>query len=149
MNAFEVREAVLADAAEVVRLFALLGHAQPAGTDSMRLAEFLGQGQNLLVAVRTDAATPLLGAVTLHITPVLHRAGPIGRLTALIVDESVRGQGIGQALVAAAEVYLAERGCAMIEVTSNKKRTDAHAFYEKLGYTATSFRFAKSLSLAK
>jgi ribosomal protein S18 acetylase RimI-like enzyme len=151
MTAFEVREAVIEDAFEVIRLFALLGHAQPAGTDSARLAAFFGQGQNVLVATLTDSAppAPLLGAITLHITPVLHRAGPIGRLTALVVDESVRGQGIGQALVAAAEVYLAGHGCAMIEVTSNKKRTDAHAFYEKLGYTATSFRFAKSLPPAK
>jgi hypothetical protein len=30
-------------------------------------------------------------------------------------------------------------------VTSNKARTDAHAFYERLGYTATSVRFAKKV----
>ena len=37
----------------------------------------------------------------MHITPVMHRAGPIGRLTALVVDESERGRGIGKALVIA------------------------------------------------
>ncbi|MGH7633904.1 MAG: GNAT family N-acetyltransferase [Gemmatimonadaceae bacterium] len=73
------------------------------------------------------------------------RAGPIGRLTAVIVDEEARGKGVGRTLVAAAEAALRERGCAMIEITSNKKRIDAHAFYERLGYTATSFRFAKQI----
>jgi GNAT superfamily N-acetyltransferase len=88
-------------------------------------------------------------SVTLHIMPVLHRPGPIGRLTAVIVDESVRRMGVGLALVAAAERVLEASGCALIEITSNKKRTDAHAFYERLGYTATSFRFAKTIRSAE
>ena len=36
-----------------------------------------------------------------------------------------------------------------LEVTSNRARTDAHAFYERLGYVATSFRFAKTSSSTK
>jgi len=139
-----VRGALLTDAAEVVRLLSQLGHAQPAGDDSARLAAFLDNGDTVLVAERTSLqSAPLLGVVTLHIAPVMHRAGPIGRLSAVVVDESARGAGVGRALVAAAEAYFAARGCAMIEVTSNKARTDAHAFYERLGYAATSVRFAK------
>jgi GNAT superfamily N-acetyltransferase len=146
-DSIEVREAVLADAPEIIRLFALLGHTQPAGDDTARLGAFLDHGQHVLVASRpaTEPGTALLGAVTLHITPVLHRAGPVGRLTAVIVDESTRGRGVGGALVSAAEDFLAAHGCALIEITSNKKRTDAHAFYERLGYIATSVRFAKPL----
>jgi len=148
-DAIRVREAGSADAAEVLRLLALLGHEQPAGDAASRFGAFLEHGQHVLVACSTPAGSsaPLLGAVTLHITPLLHRPGPAGRLTALIVDERARGEGVGRALVEAAEEFLAARGCESIEVTSNKKRTDAHAFYERLGYTATSFRFAKSLPL--
>lgn len=47
--------------------------------------------------------------------------------------------------LAAAEKYFAGRGCVMVELTSNKKRLDAHRFYEQLGYIGTSFRFAKQL----
>lgn len=149
-DSIEVRAATLADASEVVRLLAQLGHAQPAGDDSARLAAFLDGGEEVFVAARSPAAEArrLLGAVTLHVTNVFHRPGPIGRLTAMVVDESVRGQGIGAALVHAAEEIFAERGCALIEVTSNKKRTDAHAFYERLGYIGTSFRFAKTIPIA-
>ena len=142
-----VREAVAADAAEVARLLAQLGHPQPAGDPAARLADFLRQGERVLVAARAPSTpgSPLVGAVTLHVMPVMHRAGPIGRLTAVIVDEGARGKGAGRALVAAAEAALREQGCAMIEITSNRKRTDAHAFYEGLGYTVTSFRFAKQI----
>jgi ribosomal protein S18 acetylase RimI-like enzyme len=143
-DAVQVREARITDASEVVRLLSQLGHAQPAGDDSARLAAFLEQGECVLVAERDSSQPePLLGVVTLHIAPVMHRAGPIGRLSAVVVDESARGAGVGRALVAAAEAHFAARGCAMIEVTSNKARTDAHAFYERLGYTATSVRLAK------
>lgn len=136
----------MTDAAEVMRLLALLGHEQPAGDAGSRLAAFIKQGQHVLVAHQSaGSAGQLLGALTLHVTPVLHRRGPIGRLTAVVVDESARGKGVGRALVEAAEKFLAAQKCALIEVTSNKKRVDAHAFYESLGYTATSFRFAKTI----
>jgi len=147
MSSIVVREAVIADAPEVLRLFTLLGHAQPEGDATTRLAAFFEAGDRVLVASNRVAApgAALTGAVTLHITPEIHRAGPIGRMTALAVDENARGQGIGRALVAAAEKEFAARGCAMVEVTSNKKRTRAHSFYEQLGYEGTSFRFAKML----
>jgi ribosomal protein S18 acetylase RimI-like enzyme len=145
-NAIEVREAVLTDAPELIRLLALLGHEMPAGKPEARLAAFLEGGDRVLVATLAGSET-IVGAITLHVTTVLHRPGPIGRFTALIVDESARGKGVGKALVRAAEKRFESQGCALIEVTSNKKRTDAHAFYEGLGYTATSFRFARTLPL--
>jgi ribosomal protein S18 acetylase RimI-like enzyme len=143
-SSIEVREAVLTDAPEVVRLFRLLGHELPETHTEARLAAFLESGERVLVATRAGSAT-LLGAASLHITPVIHRPSPVGRFTAVVVDEGARGQGIGSALIEAAEKFLAERGCVQIEVTSNKKRTRAHEFYERLGYTGTSFRFAKAI----
>jgi len=141
-----VRDVLAGDAPEVSRLLAMLGHSTPSDIDEERLAAYLARGERVLVASRSRAEppTPLLGVVTVHVTPVLHRVGPVGRVTALVVDEAARGQGIGRALVAAAETLLAERGCVLIEVTSNKTRVDAHAFYESIGYTATSLRFAKT-----
>jgi GNAT superfamily N-acetyltransferase len=76
---------------------------------------------------------------------VLHRPKPVGRITALVVDAPVRGQGIGRALVAAAEEALARAGCGLLEITSHERLVDAHAFYERLGYQRTSVRLAKVL----
>ncbi|HEV2291905.1 MAG TPA: GNAT family N-acetyltransferase, partial [Gemmatimonadales bacterium] len=83
--------------------------------------------------------------MTLHLTPELHRARPIGRVTALVVDESVRGSGVGAEMMEEAERILREDGAGLLELTSNMRRVDAHRFYERLGYQKTSFRFAKEL----
>jgi GNAT superfamily N-acetyltransferase len=71
----------------------------------------------------------------------VHRPAPVGRVSVMIVDEAYRGRGIGALLMAEAEKRLAERGCKIIEVTSNMRRDRAHHFYEQLGYERTSYRF--------
>lgn len=146
-DSFEVRDATRSDAAELLRLLSQLGHEIPPGFDAARLVAFLASGEQVLVAARAGSVpgSPLLGAATLHVTPMLHRPGPVGRITSLVVDDGQRGHGIGRALVRAAERSFDARGCVFVEVTSNKRRTDAHAFYERLGYAATSFRFGRSI----
>lgn len=140
--AYEIRAAAAADAAALVPLLAELGFPADADEVAARLRSLAALGEQVLVAA--DGAA-LLGFVSLHATPVLHRPAPVGRLTALVVAAEYRLQGVGRALLRAAELFLAERGCALIEVTSNQRRTDAHAFYERLGYARTSYRFGKQL----
>ena len=48
-------------------------------------------------------------------------------------------------LVDAAEQWCRKKGCKLIEVTSNDRRADAHAFYRHMGYERTSIRFFKKL----
>jgi GNAT superfamily N-acetyltransferase len=48
-------------------------------------------------------------------------------------------------LVEAAEAWCRKAGCKIVEVTSNDRRSAAHAFYRHLGYERTSMRFMKKL----
>lgn len=65
-------------------------------------------------------------------------------ISGLVVDERVRSQGIGLKLLARAEEWARELGCAAIGLRSNVIRERAHLFYERLGYkyvkTQKSFR---------
>jgi len=87
----------------------------------------------------------VIGCLSTSVMRVLHRPAPVGRISMMVVEEAQRGQGIGAALVRAAEAALAEQGCYMVEVTSHVRRTEAHRFYEKLGYEKTSVRLAREL----
>ena len=138
---FSIRLARASDVPELARLFGELGYDVPPPVLAERLERFTNAGEQAFVAADVSSDR-LLGVATLHATPVLHRAGPVGRVTALVVDEPLRGRGIGRALMKAAEQWAAERGCILLEVTSNRRRVEAHQFYEGLGFERTSYRFA-------
>lgn len=143
--ALVVRNALPQDAAALAALLAELGFPAPASVVADRLRSLSDAGAPVLVAVRGEIP---VGLLTLHVMSVLHRPARVGRLTALVVTAAERGRGVGRALVAAAERTLAARGCGLVEVTSNRERPDAHAFYQHLGYEVTSLRFKKSLAPA-
>ena len=137
-----VREATEADVPIMQTLIGELGYIVDIATLHTRFRAFSAAGERALVAERDGR---VIGLATLHITPVLHRAGAVGRVTAMVVTELARGTGVGAALMAQAEEQLTAAGCVLLEVTSNRARTEAHTFYEGLGYVATSFRFGKAL----
>jgi ribosomal protein S18 acetylase RimI-like enzyme len=131
-----LRGARPADAEAIAALIVALGYEVAAADIERRLRAVL-----TLVAEKGR----LVGVLTVSIMAVLHRPKPVGRISMLVVAEDARGAGIGTALVAEAEARLKAKGCGLIEVTSNRKRARAHAFYERLGYERTSYRFAKPL----
>jgi GNAT superfamily N-acetyltransferase len=138
--AITVRDARADDTPALAILITELGYPSEGEVIARRLRVLEDAGDRALVAERGGE---VLGLITVHATPVLHRPTPVGRITMLIVTERARGTGVGRALVEAAERVCEERGCGLVELTSNVKRTDAHAFYARLGYAITSVRMMK------
>ena len=62
------------------------------------------------------------GVVAGTLVPMLQHELPLGRITALAVDEDQRGLGIGKRLVAAAERWFADRAITRLELTSAEQR---------------------------
>jgi GNAT superfamily N-acetyltransferase len=130
------------DAPAIARLMGQLGY--PSGPDDV-LAR--------LAAMRRDSATSemwvaeldgrVVGMATAKELPSVHVSTPVVWLTVLVVDESVRGRGVGRRLVAEAEAWARVRGAPRISLTSAVHRKEAHEFYVRLGYTQTGVRLTK------
>jgi ribosomal protein S18 acetylase RimI-like enzyme len=135
----KVRPARPADAQAIAALVTKLGY--PAGAKELA-ARLPGlKTEPPLVAEQGK----VIGILTWHVTPVLHRPHPVGRITMMAVAEGERRRGVGRALIEAAFERLRAKGCGLVEVTSNADLSGAHAFYGKLGFERTSYRFAKKL----
>lgn len=72
-------------------------------------------------------------------------AGEYCRVIGLAVKSEYQGRGLGTALLTLAESRAKAEGARLITLSSQFKRTEAHKFYEKMGYTKTSFAFKKYL----
>jgi GNAT superfamily N-acetyltransferase len=89
----------------------------------------------------------LVGWVHVHRSVGVH-VDSFAEVCALVVEEQLRGQGIGRCLMEAAERWAEEAGQTHVQLRSNVTRTRTHTFYLELGYalSATSHRFVKELA---
>ena len=66
-------------------------------------------------------------------------------ITVLIVDIKHRRQGIGRALIESIKQLAVEKGIKAIELDSGFHRTEAHAFYESLGFEKECYFFQQAV----
>lgn len=72
-----------------------------------------------------------------YIPYVTHRGSWRALIEGVRVESSMRSGGIGRRLLTWAIDRARQRGCGMVELTSNKVRTEAIRFYESLGFVAS------------
>lgn len=89
----------------------------------------------LLVAVDGD---DVVGTLQLSVLPGLARRGASrGQIEAVRVAAGARGRGLGAAMIGWAVAESRRRGCGLVQLTTDKSRTDARRFYERLGFVAS------------
>ena len=97
------------------------------------LASITGDPNERMIVVEEDGEP--VGCFQLSYLPGLMRRGMWrGQIEVVHVAKSHRNRGIGGEMMRWAIERCRERGCAMVQLTSNKKRSDAHRFYERLGF---------------
>ena len=91
--------------------------------------------QLLVVA---DREGDVVGTAQLTLLAGLSRRGATrAQIEAVRVAASERGSGLGTTLIKWAIDEARDRGCALVQLTSDKSRVDAHRFYLRLGFEAT------------
>ncbi len=138
-----IRSAWIADCEAIQNLLEQLGYSRPTEIIKEKLDKLISNPEDEVYVYQEG--NKVLGFVTAHFSVQLAFTGDFCEIGYLIVDESVRNKGIGQKL----EEYICniakERGCSRINVFSMVHRTDAHRFYERLGYSEIQKFFEKIL----
>ncbi len=95
--------------------------------------------QHLVVAVRESR---VVGTLQLTVIPGLSRRGSTRSIIeAVRIHADERGSGLGTQLIEWAIEESRRQNCQLVQLTSDKSRTDAHRFYERLGFTASHVGF--------
>ncbi|MFJ8446672.1 GNAT family N-acetyltransferase [[Kitasatospora] papulosa] len=150
MSDLDIRPAALADIPAVVAMLAddPLG-AQRESPDDLapyrsafrRMCD--DPNQHLVVAVREGR---VVGNLQLTVIPGLSRRGATRSvIEGVRVHADERGSGLGTQLIQWAVDESRRQGCQLVQLTSDNARTDAHRFYERLGFTASHVGFKLAL----
>ena len=137
----QLRTPTVEDAPALVPLLAELGYSVLAATVCTNILNLAtGAADRVWVA---EGAPGIVGLVSVHLTPLFHAKGHLGRITSLVVRADARGNGVGRMLMQQAQDFCWGAGCERIELTSGDTQDQAHRFYEQLGFHLNSRRFVK------
>jgi GNAT superfamily N-acetyltransferase len=145
MAAMVVRAMEAGDAEDVARLCGQLDYPSTAEQVAGRFSRITAsQSDDAIFVACVDGRA--VGWIHLLMRALLETE-PYVEVGGLVVDEGLRGHGIGRALMNRAEAWARERGCARVRLRSNVRRTGAHEFYRALGYSVlkTQYAFEKAL----
>ncbi|MFJ8629026.1 GNAT family N-acetyltransferase [Kitasatospora sp. NPDC093550] len=99
--------------------------------------------QHLVVAERAGRT---IGTLQLTVVPCLARKGSTRTIIeAVRIHADERGTGLGTVLIQWAIERSRELGADLVQLTSDATRTDAHRFYERLGFVQSHLGFKLKL----
>jgi len=102
------------------------------------------QNPNILYVLAFKDDEPA-GFISCHAQWLLHHAALIGEIQEMIVAEKFRSAGIGKLLMSELIQMARSKNILQLEVTSSKKRVDAHRFYLREGFEQSHFKFTRPL----
>jgi len=137
-----------AEAGDVPAIIDLIAADQLGATrDAVRTAVDLAAYQAAFLAIDRDPAHLLVvgladhaivATMQLSFLPGMARRGALrAQIEAVRVEAAYRGGGLGSAMIGWAISEARRRGCALVQLTTDKSRAAAHRFYEQLGFTAS------------
>ncbi|WP_240181876.1 GNAT family N-acetyltransferase [Nocardioides sp. 616] len=140
-----LRRAVIGDVPSIVELLAddPLGAARDGIEGAAGLRPYAqafesldADDAHLLVVAETGGR--IVATMQLSFIPGLSRRGALrAQVEGVRVHADLRNSGLGRALLMWARGEAERRGCALIQLTSDKQRPEAHRFYSALGFTAS------------
>ncbi|MBK9193050.1 MAG: GNAT family N-acetyltransferase [Crocinitomicaceae bacterium] len=130
---------------EIVYQFINLLESTTFDKESQRKIFYKNLDNDQIIYVLAIENEKAVGFVSCHIQLLLHHSGPIAEIQEMVVAETHRSKGVGNKLMEFLLNELRKRNIPQVEVTSNKKREDAHRFYLKENFADSHKKFTKEL----
>lgn len=140
--AIAIRKAAAADVAAIIAMLAddAFGAQREDASlplrDSYRsaFAAIDADPNQLLAVVEHDGE--IIGCMQISFIPGLSRMGMWrGQIESVRIASHIRGGGVGRQMIVWAIEQCRERGCGLVQLTTDKSRSDALRFYQSLGFT--------------
>ena len=123
-----IREAILNDVQPIQALSQQLGYDYPIEKTNQKLRQILINPEHkIFVALKSNQ---VIGYIHVEIYRVLY-ADDLLNILGIVVDTTFRNQGVGTALINAAEELSKKMKCGGLRANSGAEREDAHLFYKK------------------
>ena len=153
MNDLNARKMQKADLGVVVSLLAddELGRSREdkgevVHADYLRAFEHIDSDVNQYAAI-FEINGETIGCLQITFIPGLSRRGSLrGQIEGVRVSRNFRRKGYGAKMIAWAITKCRDRGCKMVQLTTDKKRENAIQFYEKLGFVKSHEGFKLTLA---
>lgn len=144
MSDFIIRKIELKDAGELCKICSEeMGYECVPALVKSKIEKLDLKREAVFVA---EEESQLLGFIHVERYDVLYFES-MANILGLAVKKDFQKQGLGKALLLAAENWAQENGIRLMRLNSGINRTDAHGFYEHLGYVSEKEqkRFVKNL----
>jgi GNAT superfamily N-acetyltransferase len=141
----EIRKLTIEDLNGLIRLLEQLWIDKPIDTNAVRKVIEKGLGSDCQIYICATEGKKLTGYCSLTIKNSLWMSANLGNIDELVVDSEYRNQGIGKLLMNEIERIAKYSGCKRLELDSAFHRTDAHLFYDKLGFEKRAYLFTKEI----
>jgi len=130
-----IRPANNSDWTAISHLLDQLGYPDTAPFLEEKIKKITAHPDERLLVYEDGTEGPIIAFISLHFIPQIALEGDFARISYFTVEDTARSRGIGQEMEEYCTQLARERGCHLMEVHCHTRRTRAHDFYFRQGYS--------------
>ncbi|AIQ22869.1 MULTISPECIES: GNAT family N-acetyltransferase [unclassified Paenibacillus] len=139
-----IREAKVEDWKDISELLEQLGYSETEAFMQEKIEKLVLHPDEELLVFEEDHK--VVACISMHYIPQLGLTGDTAIISYLVVSNAIRSKGIGRMLEEYCTDLARKRNCDRIQVHCHSRRTDAHRFYARQGFTEAPKYFSKMLN---
>lgn len=139
-----IREAKAEDWKAISELLEQLGYPETETFMQEKIEKLILHPDEKLLVFEEDHK--VVACISMHYIPQLGLVGDIAIISYLVVSNAIRSKGIGRKLEEYCTDLARKRNCDRIQVHCHSRRTEAHRFYARQGYSEAPKYFSKMLN---